>query len=313
MSFRETALTLIGLVATITACSCSETPSITPLSNVSPDTSEPVFDAAVHTMVYQDNMDQYTDAVSMGSSSRTGPRLVPHPSPATTGTAVSSNNQVIAGRGGSGKALRMVYSGQLQDGANFISVDMPSSGPDLATHYFQYWARVSFSAPPNETVAMKWFVAFARHDDNGRVQWSTHDHLPCSVTGHHTYWQFYANGQLTSCQGAQPVGPYFNENIIDNQWHRFTFAYRPHSAVGTRDGFSRMWIDGVKVIDVSVAACGVTPPGGQKPWCSLDDVDAIVANDGIISQWWGGVQTSYVTPSWTLDIDDWKWWIKPKP
>ena len=96
----------------------------------------------------------------------------------------------------------------------------------------------------------------ARSSD--RVQWNTHDHLPCQTDDHHpTYWQVYDQSRETTCQANQPVGPYFND-VADNQWHRFTYEYRPNSAAGARDGVARMWVDGVKVIDVSAAAIGVT-------------------------------------------------------
>ena len=69
-----------------------------------------------------------------------------------------------------------------------------------------------------------------------------------------------------------------------------------------------MWIDGVKIIDISMAAVGVTPPGGHKPWSELDDLDALATADGISTLWWGGTQTD-PTPPWTLDIDDFIWWV----
>jgi hypothetical protein len=184
---------------------------------------------------------------------------------------------------------------------------MPST-PTLATHYFQYYARVNINGTLTGALAVKWFEAWHVHQD--RVQWNTHDHLPCSKPDSHgTYWQVYDQSRETTCQGNQPVGPYFSD-ITDNQWHRFTYAYRPNSAAGARDGFAKMWIDGTLVIDIEKATIGVTPPGGEWPWCLADDVDNLAVNDGMFNQFWGSTQTTS-TPTWTYDIDDYKWWITP--
>jgi hypothetical protein len=68
-----------------------------------------------------------------------------------------------------------------------------------------------------------------------------------------------------------------------------------------------MWVDGVKIIDISAATIGVTPPGGSKPWCLADDVDALAVNDGIHELWWGSTQTLR-SAAWTYDVDDLIWW-----
>jgi hypothetical protein len=271
---------------------------------------EPVFVAGTNTMVYQDNMDAYTDATSMGTAPQgTVARIVPHPSPVTVSRPVDvTANQVITpGRNGNGKALRMSNSGADQTGSNFMTVNNTPTANNT-THYLQYWARVHFSSPLQSPVAVKWFMAWHRQSSSTRTQWNTHDHLPCPSGYRETYWQVWDQLE-TTCQGNQPVGPYF-EDVIDNQWHRFTFAFRSNTSAGSRDGFARMWVDGVKVIDVSGATIGVTPPGGEKPWCGADDVDALANNDTIDHVWWGGVQTSYVTSPWTYDIDDFTWWTK---
>jgi hypothetical protein len=69
-----------------------------------------------------------------------------------------------------------------------------------------------------------------------------------------------------------------------------------------------MWIDGTKVIDVSAATIGVTPPGGEKPWCLADDVDALAINEGVVNLRFGGPQTTN-PPDWTYDVDDLVWWV----
>jgi hypothetical protein len=167
---------------------------------------------------------------------------------------------------------------------------------------------VTFSQPLQSQLAVKWFMIWHWNDSDTRTQFNTHDHLPCPSSKHDTYWQVWDQAE-TRCQGNQPIGPHFEDIINDNQWHRFTYAFRPNSSKGSRDGFARMWVDGVKIIDVSAVTVGVTPPGGEKPWCDWDDVDNLVANDRVAFLWWGGVQTSYETAPWTYDIDDFSWWI----
>jgi hypothetical protein len=70
-----------------------------------------------------------------------------------------------------------------------------------------------------------------------------------------------------------------------------------------------MWIDGIKVIDISASAVGVTPPGGAKTWCEVDDIDALAVANGILYVRFGSTQTT-TTPAWTYDIDDFVWWWK---
>ena len=306
------AVRLVTLTAFFLALSCEGAR----LEEVNPATTdEPVFDRATDAVVYQDNMDGYTDITSMGRvinpSNDSVPRIVPYPSPATNGQPVNTTtNQLISGRGGAGKALRMSFDGVAQDQATFIAWYMPWKAGPPATDYFQYWARVNVSRPLNgSTLAVKWFEAWHFVAGQDRVQWNTHNALPCPTGIHPNYWQVYDGSRQTTCQGNQPIGPYF-DNITDNQWHRYTFAYRPNSAPGARDGFARMWIDGVRIIDISATTIGVTPPAGENPWCSADDVDALSVNpgtDAIDELRWGSVQTTN-TPPWTLDIDDFIWW-----
>ena len=105
----------------------------------------------------------------------------------------------------------------------------------------------------------------------------------------------------------QPVAPWFNQ-LADGNWHRYTMMYKPNTAAGARDGIARMWIDGTKILDISASACGITPPGGEKPWCALEDVDLLFVNDGIREIKWGGTYTGNTISQWTYDFDDFIWW-----
>ena len=271
-----------------------------------PAPGEPAYSSTTGTLVYQDNMESYSTATAMGSTALAGARIVPVPSPYTNSTPVETDHNEVISTGRTGKALRMIYTGAYQWGSDFATV-LTAPQADTATHYFQYWARVTFAAPLTSPLSVKWFMAWHRNLD--RVQWNTHwparAHTQATRS---TIWQVYDQGRETSGQGDQPVGPYFDQ-VSDAQWHRYTYAYRVNSAPGRRDGFARMWVDGVQMIDISAATIGVTPPGGTKPWCLAEDVDALAANEGIAAIRWGAPQTT-TSPAWTYDIDDVLWWIK---
>ena len=266
-----------------------------------PPVDEPSFDAAKDTIVFSDNMDGYTSVAALQGYA--GPNM----SWKNEFGGDPNNRLVSPGRGGAGEALRQVYTGADQDTHTWDLINMPTT-PDTTTHFFQYWARVTMDAPLGNTVlAFKWFMAF--HRDGNRVQWNTHDHLPCHASGPAAFvWQVYDTGGETTCQANQPVGPY-PAQMFDGQWHRYTYQYRPNTRPGSRDGIARMWVDGTKVIDVSAAAVGVIPAGGYKTWCEWDDVDALSTQGIDLIRWAGNLTTT--TPGYTVDMDDFKWW-RPK-
>ena len=282
---------------------------------VGPGSDEPLYDPSVNTLVAQDDMSGYTTLEAMGAKPRgSTPRIVPTPSPVQTGAPVDpSKNEIIKpGRNASKQALRLKFSGKLHAGADWDLLRAPEQSSS-STHYFQYFGRVQFASPPQGSVAIKWFMAWHRKQSGLRMQWSTHNRAPCPTGQHEIYWQIYDGSSTSRCQGNQPVGPYLydkdgRDDIADYQWHRFTHMYKPNSVQGARDGIARMWIDGKKIIDVSFAAAGITPPGGEKSWCEVDDVDLILVDDGIGNLKWGGPQTTG-SPPWTLDIDDFIWWV----
>ena len=264
-------------------------------------TTEPSFNSATGVIVFSDNMDAYTSTTAMQSYSGSGMAWKN-----IFVTNLDNSQQVITpGYGGTGQALREVYSGANQDSHTWDLINVPTM-PDTTTHYFQYWGRVTVSGSLGSTVlAFKWFMAF--HRDGNRIQWNTHDHLPCALQNGNvaSYWQVYDTGGETTCQANQPVGPY-PKDVFNGQWHRFTYEYKPNTAPGSRDGIARMWIDGTKVIDISASAVGVTPAGGYKTWCNWDDLDAL-STQGINMVRWAGNLTT-VTPAFTVDMDDFRWW-----
>jgi trimeric autotransporter adhesin len=259
---------------------------------------EPAYNSTTGVLMYKDAMDEYTTPHDMWISTSTAISFKQAP----FGEEVDSLT-LITGRGDAGKALRMIYNGHYQDSKNWDLVNAPQL-PDTTTHYYSYYARVTVAgAMPIGGMPVKWFMAW--HPTGNRVEWDTHDYLPCNIyPAAHTIWQVYDNGP-TSCQGNQPIGPY-PDDVFDGQWHRYTYQYRPNTAAGSRDGVARMWLDGAKVIDISAAACGTTPAGGYKTWCGVDDVDAL-NTVGVAYLRFGGPLTKD-TPPFTIDIDDFVWW-----
>jgi uncharacterized protein YjdB len=268
----------------------------TPAAPLAP--GEPAYNATTGVLMYSDPMDEYTTPHDMWTSTSTAISFKQAP----FGEEVDSLT-LITGRGNTGKALRMIYNGHYQDSKNWDLVNAPQL-PDTTTHYYSYYARVTVAgAMPTGGMPVKWFMAW--HPAGNRVEWDTHDYLPCSIyPAAHTIWQVYDNGP-TSCQGNQPIGPY-PDDVFDGQWHRYTYQYRPNTSAGSRDGVARMWVDGVKVIDVSLAACGTQPAGGYKTWCEVDDVDAL-NTVGVAYLRFGGPLTKETAP-FTIDIDDFVWW-----
>ncbi len=287
---------------------------------------EPRFDADAGTLVLRDDMDGYASTADLFPACK-----APGPAAFVDSSWLNCSNagpntthvQTIApGRGGAGKALRLVYDGVNQESPG-LSTNPMATGPTAAvqTMYVSHCARLTPAAPlGSQAVAFKFILFY--HQNYDRIQFNTHDHLPWSGGSFPTYWQVYDGSRETVSQGDQALGPHFNEDIAvpGATWHRFTYAYRQNTTAdnegkslpfpaSSRDGFARMWIDGTKVIDISQATVGVTPQGGEKPWCTEDDVDALSGPDGIIRVAFGGALTAGHT-AFTFDIDDFAWWTQ---
>jgi hypothetical protein len=275
-------------------------------------TGEPFYAATSGvTLVMADNMDRYTDATSMGAYplQYSGPMITPNPSPNQTSQPVEAADQVIApGRGGAGKALRLVYGGVYQEGHALAAINVPAQ-PDNETVYIQYYARVTAGSnwPLSQPLAVKWLQEFHNHS-NSRLEFATR--YPSSTDTKQTaptVWQVIDQAESAG-NADQPYGPYFHQ-LADGQWHRYTTAIKSHTSTTVKDGFAKMWVDGTLIIDIEQATVGVTPPGGMVPWCTQDDVDHMIAADGVGRVTWGGTQTT-TTGSWTYDFDDVIWWRK---
>ena len=264
-----------------------------------PTTSEPVFNAALDTLQYQDDMTKYTSALEMWNDRNDGTTRwgQPDPPPSSSGEEPASNLWLSPGRNGStGAMLSCIYTGTPnsggQEGHGWWLRNIPST-PTLATHVVQYWFRMQLSAPLDvitdtgtDELAIK-FIEL-NHPDGDRIQWNTHDYLPGSPTGRlsNCMWESLDDGNDNGSH--QAVEPSATTVFNSSQWYRLTHRYRSNSAVGARDGVSQMWAGqgalgtATKIIDISAATLNITPPGGWRPWCTTSDLDAIAANMGVV-------------------------------
>jgi hypothetical protein len=284
-----------------------------------PPSDEPQFQAAVDNMIYSDNMSEYTTPDAMD----TWPAPSFHP---YWPTLNESHYAVITpGRGGVGQALRLLYDGQNNqpdnDGQRFLWWLVPPSPSTSSPWYadsssaivIQYWFRISKNGGPgggpgygSTDKGMKWLELWRASGDVQRSQFGPT--AGNATTG--PLWHMHAAGS-DSLLGFQPVGPYWN-NLNDNQWHRATYLYQPKSAAGT-DGIARMWVDGTKIVDVSAAAVGITPPGGTKPWCTASEpsqLDWAAIGEIHLGEYLNGQLGDGTTDlPMALDFDDFAFWV----
>jgi len=274
-------------------------------------TDEPAFDvAAGDSMVFNDNMDAYTNPHDMDTWR--DPSIHPFfPDDYPNNYAV-----INPGLGSTGKALELVYING--GGERFIWKTDPENNawytPADAATVIQYYFRISKNGGPgggpgygSTDKGMKWIELWNLNGQD-RTQFSVT--AGDATTG--PLW--HVNPASRGTLGYQPVGPYWNQ-VNNNQWHRATYLYQPASSPGSMDGIARMWIDGTKVVDVSASAAGITPPGGTKVWCTSAEVALLdVAAVGTINlgEYMNGIAGDGVTDlPMALDFDDLKWWKLP--
>lgn len=258
-------------------------------------------------MIYQDDMDRYTTPQEMDKER--GCSLRPfYPDQNPDNYAVISPDHT-----GQGKSLRLVY---LRGGGERLiwktnPEDRQWYTPANAAFVLQYWFRISKNSGPgggpgygNTAVGMKW-VEFWNKNKNARTQFSVT--AGNATTGPLWHLNPASRGPI----GYQPVGPYWNQ-VNDNQWHRVTYLYQPASWAGATDGVARMWIDGTKIVDVSAAAAGVTPPGGTKAWSTTAEVKQLDTDETSminLGEYMNGRLGDGVTDlPMALDFDDFLWW-----
>ena len=235
--------------------------------------------------------------------------------------------ELITGRGGVGKALRgnvATSPSTSQGGIDWLS---PWNGSNS-----------SFQQDPTKAIVIQFWIRMSPGGHVGPVGgkylllWvdnlggPARDRIQFAWTGFNPVVWRPQDGPNTSgfYRTPQPVGPYANPDVNDGQWHRMTQLFKPNSSTtyqhvggtspaneiyngtSSRDGRIAMWVDGHKVMDVSQATVGVTPPGGTNPWCYQSDVDWIPHAAGQYLEFPSVINDSAM--SWTIDHDDLKVW-----
>ena len=303
---------LLAGLATITATSEGRSGSSAITVVVSSPSGEPVLNVGGgDAVIYQDNMDQYTTPHDMDS----WPGYSLHP---FYPDLYPNNYGVItSAHGAGGKALRLVYD--KGNGDRFIWKTNPENistwyAPGNSAFVLQYWFRISKNGGPgggpgygSTAVGMKWMELW-NLGTGARTQFSVT--AGNATTG--PLW--HVNPASRGPTGYQPVGPYWNQ-LNNNQWHRVTYLYQPASSAGATDGIARMWVDGTKIVDVSAAAAGITPPGGTKVWCTMAEVAQLdTYQTGMINlgeYMNGGLGDGVTDLPMALDFDDLMWWKLP--
>ena len=277
-----------------------------------PMPGEPVFDAGVDQLVYQDDFDAYAtidarftrlQTLRSGSGNHapfiSDNRYVDNPGP-----EFYELHQIVAGRGGSGWALRSRFP---NSAAQQISswVDWPTGSvkysPESAAFAMQVYIRISPGWAPGNP-GFKWMEFWLKNvpacpgGNCGRIQ--------SSWTGRGLEWRWDGspNGD-TGNFGAQPHQgePEFSA-LADGQWHLWTWLYKPAAVLGDQTGVFRIWVDGRKMADLS--ALGVT-----EGFCTSADV-ARLPHLAVRHFKFPDVLVSVNRPEATIDYDDFKWWVE---
>ena len=300
-------------------------------------TGAPAYDPGAHTLVYQDDMSKYTDWDDMGTIDRGETAFAPAPSVLYYGGQPNppgyedDHYSFITGRGGSGQALRVwredIFPAQGSEGLYLYRV--PAAASRTQHNYIQFWARLTFESGDPEDLSCKWFMFWHPSFEgpgetgtfpNSRTQWMTHWPAVngCPSSSSPIIWTPFLSSLIDHpCYAPQAIGPYNPQIGEGGLWHKYTYEYKAQDTWGSKDGILRMWIDDVKVCDISAAAVDVTPPGGEFPYCLEAHLETVctasyrpttsAANHTLM---WLSNQTGDATGNWTFDVDDFAWWIK---
>jgi len=278
-------------------------------------TNHPEFRPGIDTLLWEDNINRYTDVPSMEGAvgdANYGLRTYP-------GDRVGDNQfEIVSGR--TGNAVRAIVNDSFpnppgQTGVawrtpwsfNQGTYPLPALSGNTATFVYDAWFRLSPAGTLFSDNGPKWFQM---HPANAgaRTQIQAHNWGTPSATE----WGVNPNSRGILAAAPTGGGRLRPNDVNDGVWHHWTVQYRSNTidnwpSPGSRDGFVQLWIDGIKVIDLSAAACGITPSGGNKEWCSIGEVDAI-EDYQILRFSWPGVSFYDPARQVYVDWDDIRWW-----
>jgi hypothetical protein len=311
--------------------------------------NEPAYDPAAHYLIADDNLDSFNAFTAENGSPafrdryRRGRAAYPGgPSNSdllATGTADRAEDDgvltMVTGRGGSGKAIRLLYGGA--DGGGDLLVgptvnDLNSAGeldgtlPEVAGEYehfyFTCWFRTSPGADPagansssvkgfmfwaNFPNRVEWRPARLRYGGSrwDKPRWTRGGGIPQNASMGVDYWQ--------TDDGYPPLWSNYN----DGNWHRLTTEIHAGPAVPNSERGQRLWLDGEYIYD----DVGRLPKlfdmfghGAGKDWNGNDLTggfrwSATPTTEGF-SVWGNFVNgdAAKQTTQFTIDFDDWIVW-----
>lgn len=271
---------------------------------------EPVFRPGTDVAVFQDDFDEYTSFADMSNSAAHPQRFQPY-------GLTSQMSLRSPGYGGSGNYISAIYCGVNGERPFWTIVGLPDLPytPASATLAFSYYARISGKLGDSDANSgLKWFEMW-NVTGTDRTQFSLGQGNAATGPQWHVYTdQTGILGLLADPNVAyQPTGPYWNALQGDGNWHRLTYLYTPASGPAIGDGTLRMWVDGAKIVDLSLPAVGITPPGGDKPWCTTAQLVELpyLAIGAVQLPEYLNSSTSTPRSQWpiTVDIDSFLWWV----
>lgn len=280
-----------------------------PAPNVLATSSDPFLvpiysGAAGQTLLYQTDMSSVAGLTmtDLWNAHNSAPCIAPSDA---SFSAPENLMTVVAGGGPTGNAiLRISYSGVAQEGNALRTWGIPTSLASVA-RFAKVTARMHMSSALSDSMGVKFFQ-FWHTTGNDRIQWHFTFQGPCVSGANLTYWQIEDNSLTSTCQSAQPLGPFFVD-MADNAWHEFSFAYLPCTSTGV-GGYAMAWYGSQLMTACHVAKLNVTPTNGLKVWCVQDNLDKLAVNEGLSDRnAFGGVQTTD-TPAWTYDLAAYETW-----
>jgi uncharacterized repeat protein (TIGR01451 family) len=264
----------------------------------------PTFDPARDVMLVEDNFESWT---GFRRTSVSSPKLVVYRDSAIGSGNPPATVALVPGRGSSGQAVQITYPTQIGTAqARHYVGTYGISTPAAVSTFQEVWIRVSPGASVIGT-SPKWIQHY--HPDlegTSRIQISSFRFgssdpslagLPGRSDGGFDY--FHVNS-LANSLGLARNGPRWND-VNDGAWHRYTTEVRSHSAQGAGDGVARLWIDGILVVDLSAAGIVAERSG-------YAELNQLAYNVPITDIHLGELLFLGSTPTWSMDIDDFKRW-----
>ncbi len=261
--------------------------------------AEPTFDGTQAKMLFDESFDGYSFNTLHPPCGAAEPAhtIVDHSwyycKQFTTNGGPGVDNGVTVVPGHSGNAVQWHYDGVYQEthGVATTGNSAPPTGKKATV--VQYWARFKGDNGTLGTSAIIQIKNIMLWHENNRFQIMLHSHFGCPVI-----WPLVHDAGRHRPSGNRVQLRSAHRSILGRlwttaRWHRWTVYFKPNSSPGAGDGVARLWIDGTLALRIEASAVGVTPPGGWKPWCTLDEVNALYSGTygvGLIE--WGANLTN---------------------